>query len=261
MCVCMIPTFIPDPEFPETIINGWIWIPVFLVSLIPQAASNVYKENGLKGFASNVWHVNAWIVFYQLLWGILSVPTILIPWVSYNGEETGFIESSEFFEYLNNGWDCFAYGINNVPTNPDACEGLLMVFIRYIIVNILFNLLMLVVFKNGSSSFAMIASAIRLPLVDVLLLWPAIAGEARDSIPTWSWVALVFLIAGLVVYRLNPEKSRLDPVDVCLDVDMIGSYGSLSSNSESEVTEQYRRFGQLSAIATGFSPQPLKRHH
>lgn len=40
------------------------------------AASNIYKEIGLKGAELDIWYANAWIGMFQLAFGILTVWTV-----------------------------------------------------------------------------------------------------------------------------------------------------------------------------------------
>jgi hypothetical protein len=75
--VCMIPIFrgevalnSPDPT--------WGWILLFIVSLVPAASSNVYKEIGLKDVDLDVWYANAWVSVYQTIWGLLTMWTIQV---------------------------------------------------------------------------------------------------------------------------------------------------------------------------------------
>ena len=58
------------------------WISLYIVSLIPAAASNVYKEIGLKDVDLDIWYANAWISFYQLLLGLASIWTVRVSCLS-----------------------------------------------------------------------------------------------------------------------------------------------------------------------------------
>jgi hypothetical protein len=60
----------PDPS------AGWIIL--YIVSLVPAAASNVYKEIGLKDVDLDIWYANIWISFYQLLIGCATIWTVRI---------------------------------------------------------------------------------------------------------------------------------------------------------------------------------------
>ena len=60
---------------PTPAVNVW-WVLLLIFSCIPAAASNVYKEYGLKGYKLDVWLANGWIALFQFLWGLASVWTI-----------------------------------------------------------------------------------------------------------------------------------------------------------------------------------------
>ena len=60
----------PDPTFQ--------WISLYVLAMVPAAASNVYKEIGLKDVDLDIWYANAWISVYQLLWGGLTIWTIRV---------------------------------------------------------------------------------------------------------------------------------------------------------------------------------------
>lgn len=61
---------VPDPTFS--------WIFLYILGMVPAAASNVYKEIGLKNVDLDIWYANAWISFYQLLWGSLTIWTVQV---------------------------------------------------------------------------------------------------------------------------------------------------------------------------------------
>jgi len=182
-------------------IQPLLWFPVFIIGQIPSAASNVYKEGGLKSITSDVWHVNAWIGVYQLLWGAITLPTVFIPWPHTDS----VISPSQLGPYLSDGFSCFVLG-KNPPHGGDQCGSLLWLFCLYMVFNISFNQLMLYVFKEGSSVLATVASAVRLPIVDILLLWKFLAGPAVvKKLSGWDLGALALLVLGVVVYRWLPE--------------------------------------------------------
>jgi hypothetical protein len=167
--------------------------------------SNVYKEGGLKNIKSDVWHVNAWISVWQILQGLLTLPTVFIPWPA----PAEVIAPNTFGTYVVNSSKCFFTGENPVPGSPDDCESAWIIFILYLVFNITFNQLMLVVFKKGSSVLAVIGSTLRLPLVDLLLLWRFLAGPATIAAFTqWDGYALVMIIVGIVLYKMKEEGTR-----------------------------------------------------
>ncbi len=71
------------------------------------------------------------------------------------------------------------------------------------------DILILVVFKKGSSTLAVVASAARLALSNVGFLIPVLAGEAlRTTLSYYDIGALFILILGIVVYRLKAELKQ-----------------------------------------------------
>lgn len=190
--------------------NAGLWIPVLILSGIPAAASNVYKEIGLKDSQCDVWYMNVWIGVYQLLLGLLTVPTVAIPFPA----PAPIIKMSDLPEYCTQANQCF-FGINNNP--GDDCEGVLYVFLVYIVFNIAYNQLMLYIFKKGSSVLFTIASALRLPLVDVLLLSKFIAGGAAvNALTVFDGYALFILVIGILVYYSQKEV-RMESADGAKD--------------------------------------------
>ena len=82
---------------------------------------------------------------------------------------------------------CVQYGgVNgtNATCTVDcgAGDNPIYIFSVFIVFNITYNMLMLYVFKHGSSVLFVIANAVRLPLVDVLLMSSFIAGKSASSV-------------------------------------------------------------------------------
>jgi hypothetical protein len=204
--VRLIPTFSAGEK--EPLILPAIWIPIYLFSMIPSALSNVYKEGGLKGIKSDIWHVNAWVGVWQLLLGFITMPTVFIPF-----PDADVINPSDLGQYLSDASTCFFLGRNPRPGSPDQCEGLFFLFLLFLAFNVAFNQLMLIVFKRGSSVLAVISGTARLPLVDILLLWGFLAGAAKISnITVFDIIALIVIICGIVSYKWHSEvKKDVDP--------------------------------------------------
>ncbi|CCI50230.1 unnamed protein product [Albugo candida] len=195
--VDMIPLFngeapanMPDPSF------GWIFL--YILSLIPNAASNVYKEIGLKDVDLDIWYANAWISSYQFLLGLASIWTVRIrafcdppvPW-------------SEFASYLAKGNDCFLGHPVDFNGKHYTCDtGVLNTFLIFIIFNIIYNQLMLYIFKEGSSVLFVVSSAVCLPLTDLLYMYPMLTGpSAGQKFTIHDGFALFALVMGVLIYH------------------------------------------------------------
>jgi hypothetical protein len=198
LIIRLIPTFSKSGDSGSSYLV--VWIPVYLGSLVCSAASNVYKEGGLKGLPSDVWFVNGWIGIWQVLLGVVVIPTVFIPWPGTNAT----IVPSDFGSYLYNANKCLFLGISSSP--EDSCSTVLLEVLIISILNVLYDVFTLIVFKEGSSVLGVIASMLRLPLVDFLLLSKWIAGAASISrITSWDIGSLLLLMLGIGLYQLKLE--------------------------------------------------------
>ena len=78
-------------------------------------------------------------------------------------------------------------------------------FFFFIVFNISYNMLMLFIFRQGSSVLFVVAATVRLPLVDLLLMWRFVSGPAYSKFTLFDGFALFALIVGIVTYQSEPE--------------------------------------------------------
>ncbi|OQR98790.1 Drug/Metabolite Transporter (DMT) Superfamily [Achlya hypogyna] len=188
----------PDPSV--------FWISMYILAMIPSAASNVYKEIALKDIDLDIWYTNAWISAYQVGWGLLTMWTIRIP--AFCDPP---IEWSAFPAYIGAAHDCFLGRDVVLNGEPVTCtSSVFLQFLLFIFFNLVYNQLMLYVFKEGSSVLFVVSSAICLPLTDVLYMLPLITGpKATQSFTLYDAFALFVLVIGILVYHSEKEQ-RMD---------------------------------------------------
>ncbi|KAG2394201.1 hypothetical protein C9374_003965 [Naegleria lovaniensis] len=187
--------------------NAWLWILLLFVSNIPAAASNVYKEKYLKEANLDVFYLNSWVALYQFIFGLMSVFTVFIPL-----PDSPYVDPANLYEYMWSGIKCF-FGFNSVLS--DQCDFFWLVFMVFICFNMTYNILLLVVFKRGSSTLAVVASVARLALSNFGFLIKFLAGEAYlEALSPFDIIALVILILGIIIYSLTSEKiaDKHDPI-------------------------------------------------
>jgi drug/metabolite transporter (DMT)-like permease len=92
-----------------------LWITVLVLSNIPSAASNVYKELALKDVDCDVFYMNAPTVALRL-----PAPAPVIP-------------LSDIPSYISNSSKCFFLGANQQP--GDMCHGVGMLFVAFLVFN------------------------------------------------------------------------------------------------------------------------------
>jgi CRT-like, chloroquine-resistance transporter-like len=185
----------------------FFWVGVMILSVIPTCGSFLYKEIQLKSYPSlDTWYINFIESIFQGLLGIPIVCSMLIPFIP------GSISASQFFPYLRNANACFI-GINSNATSisdiiissstctSDSFPAIGFSFI-YIFFNILFSVLMLVIFRFGSAVFFNVLNSSRIPIVHLLLLSTFIAGQAAEPFEWYEIIASALSVAGVVLYSL-----------------------------------------------------------
>lgn len=216
--VRLIPSFTGSGESEGGTSSGAVfafWCGIMVISQIPAALSNVYKEVALKGAERlDVWYTNAVISTWQLGFGLLVVPLAGLPF------SPDHIDLGQLPQYVADATTCF---LGSSVKAGDHCTdeevSALAIFCVFLVFNIAYNLLALAVMQEGSSALFVVASAVRLPLVDILLLWPWLAGLAAAAFTVFDGFALVALLLAIYLYNADPEtKSEQDPrgfVELC----------------------------------------------
>ncbi|CAK4117697.1 unnamed protein product [Aphanomyces euteiches] len=187
----------PDPTV------GWILL--YIASLLPAAASNVYKEIGLKDVDLDIWYCNAWTSFYQVFLGLATIWTIRVPALCDPP-----VDWQDFPAYVVISHDCFLGRPVEFHGETVACDqGVFVLFLWFILFNMTYNQLMLYIFKEGSSVLFVVSSAVCLPLTDILYMLPFITGtKATQTFTIYDGFALFVLMVGLLVYH-SEKESRL----------------------------------------------------
>ncbi|KAF0703118.1 hypothetical protein AaE_015541 [Aphanomyces astaci] len=215
--VTMIPVFrgetaanMPDPSM--------FWILFYIIALLPGVGSNVYKEIGLKDVDLDIWYANAWICTYQLLWGAFTIWTIQLP--AFSDPPVSW---QEFPSYIAQAHNCFlGYPVTFNGSDLPCGNGVFLTFLWYILFNCVYNqvrsihihstirhlvMIMLYVFKEGSSVLFVVSSAVCLPLTDMMYMVPFLAGpKASQTFTIYDGFALFVLIMGMLVYHSEKEE-------------------------------------------------------
>jgi len=193
-----------------------IWSIILMASQGLSALSNVYKEVALKDSADlDVFYMNACISTWQLIFGLATVPMVGLKFTP------DYVPLSELGQYFKDANTCF-FGHNPSASITSCSEDVtspLVIFCFFIGFNIAYNVLMLEVFKRGSSVLFAVASAARLPVVDIMLMSGFLAGTAKEMFSAFDGFALVALLVGLYMYNAKPEisskRAPLGLIELC----------------------------------------------
>jgi len=175
-------------------------------SVVPGAASNVYKQHVLQGADVDVIYAAWWSGNFQVLWGWFCVPMMWIHMPGQNLLPSQTMQS--FFDTLS----CLA---GNVPhPGEEHCATFptpWFWFGVYCGFNLAFIVLMLWLTKKMSATWAQIAIVLCFDLTNIFGMVPLIAGGAAQPMSFNDWLATALASLALWVYNLQPEESRSAP--------------------------------------------------
>eukprot|EP00928_Gymnodinium_smaydae_P007514 TRINITY_DN12698_c0_g2_i3.p1 TRINITY_DN12698_c0_g2~~TRINITY_DN12698_c0_g2_i3.p1 ORF type:complete len:349 (-),score=90.75 TRINITY_DN12698_c0_g2_i3:496-1542(-) len=180
-----------------------LWIIIFLVSVVPMAASNVYKQHILQGRDADVNYFSWWGGNFQVLWGWLCIPLL---WIKLPNQS---LSPDSFFEVIANTWSCL-WGVAPGPgdetcvTSPPPAVW----FLLYLLFNIAFSVLILWLTKHMSAAWTLVAMVLCLDLTNVLGMVPIIAGGGAQTMEAKDWLATLLASLALLVYELRPAERR-----------------------------------------------------
>eukprot|EP01114_Cavostelium_apophysatum_P022796 TRINITY_DN8370_c0_g1_i1.p1 TRINITY_DN8370_c0_g1~~TRINITY_DN8370_c0_g1_i1.p1 ORF type:complete len:414 (-),score=82.02 TRINITY_DN8370_c0_g1_i1:68-1225(-) len=203
LTVVLVPMIVkPDPTpsgsapGPSPVMMG-VWCGVMILSTVPMAASSVYKEKALGEQDVDVVYLNGWVAVFQFL---VSLP-LAIP-AAYASNLT----LKTLPKNIVDGALCYV-GINSITTGdqPDHCEMAPVYVNVYLVFNVIYNILIIMILKYGSSNILWLALTLMVPLGYTAFSLHFVPGH--QPLRYTSLIGLVIILGGLVMYRLfGPVK-------------------------------------------------------
>jgi hypothetical protein len=201
LLISLIPTFQSEGSGDTSVMTA-VWAGVYLLSLLPNAISFILREMVFTELPKmDIFVVNSFDSFWQLIFSVLMFPLVLIPGFST-------VSFDKIGDYIPDGASCLA---GFTPTPQDDCSGEPWLMMIYVCVNLSWNISLLLLLKKGGAVFTFIGSAVSLPLSHFAFVinWPIIGAG------TVSWedgLGLCLVLVGLVVYRYYAlvQKKKLD---------------------------------------------------
>lgn len=205
------------------------WDVVFFTATVPTALSAVFKQLAFDSVDLDVWYLNGWVSVFQFLIGLLYAPLAAV----MNDPP---LAVSDIPVNMWNGMKCLA-GINTIVPNVtivnnvtvygicnpfplthngtglqwcDSCNGLYPEvssvpayagIIMYMIANIIYNVVMILVIKKFDAAMMYVASTVVLPLGAVCFTVPAFMGLHVQTFTVFVGVGLGLVLLGLIIYR------------------------------------------------------------
>mmetsp|Transcript_27623 Transcript_27623/g.95055 ORF Transcript_27623/g.95055 Transcript_27623/m.95055 type:complete len:513 (+) Transcript_27623:280-1818(+) len=209
-----------DAKHPATSSSGGdsaIWAAVCILACIPMCLSSVYKEKALGDHDVDVVYLNGWVAVFQSLLSIpLSIPTA---WATQ-------LPLAELPRNLMDGFQCLLghdsvvpapvriystaseepvriyYNSTAVPAphlRLDACGTAPLYVGTYLVFNIAYNVLCVLILKRGSSNLLYLGSTLLVPISNVAFSLNVFPGH--QPLKRADVVGLGVIMAGLLTYR------------------------------------------------------------
>lgn len=167
-----------------------LWSSVLIISCIPMCLSSVYKEKALGDTEIDAIYLNFWVAFWQFLLGF----PLLVPMAPASNLPIDQIGTN-----LWQGLKCYA-GFNSQPS--DNC-GLAPLFVTvYIIFNLGYNILIILMLKFGSSNILWLCLTLQVPVANLVFAIPWMPKSQPASL--WNLLGLALIMIGLCTYRFWP---------------------------------------------------------
>jgi len=171
----------------------WYSILIYFLNNIPQSLSNVTKEWAFQRDTLDVYYLGSWVAWYQL-----AISLMLIPVTSFPG--FGHFDFFSIPKQIFYGLKCFA-GINSLP--GDECSYNYIATSLYILINFVYNILILLVTKYASATLFTLAFALRLPLTQIVYSLHFIMRQFTEPFTWETIVALFVVLFGFAIYSAS----------------------------------------------------------
>ncbi|CAM9824553.1 unnamed protein product [Ascophyllum nodosum] len=204
--VTLIPTLFGRPTGGSEVdpVTQMIWSGVQVLSCIPMCLSSVYKEKALGDDDIDVIFLNGWVAIFQFLSGLLfavpsayamGLPVSELPRNSYEG----------FLCFLGHGSDV-GETMANMMSGPgitiaDHCEMAPVYVSLYLFFNVVYNVVLIVILKYGSSNVLFMASTVMVPIGNVAFSLKVV--PHHQDLKLSDTLGLAFILTGLLIYRFS----------------------------------------------------------
>lgn len=197
------------------------WIVVFVaVMFLPDA---IYTEKWMKDVNMSTWYFRANMGLFEVLLGLLLVPTMLIHIPGHTE-----VPADHLWEHFEDSWRCFRglpIGVNaTVAATADSemCADSLPVWQVWLLFVLVFPFSIissLMLTKYGSAVLNSFVSALSVPVTVAFYQWPALAGVITQHGLGWSTVIAIAVSAiGVFLYTTTKEVSKQRQLSLLDDV-------------------------------------------
>jgi len=177
------------------------FIILFIVSTVPAAVSNVYKQKVLQGVDADIFYVTWWSGWFQLLWGWVCIPLM---WIPLPGQES--LAPGDTFQAIGQTLECIG-GTDPTGLVPSCVSSPppWVYVCLYFAFNATFNLCITWLIKRISAMWVQVATVLCLNLCNIFSSMKWIMGSGAQPMTAWDWAGAILVSIALWVYNMEPE--------------------------------------------------------
>jgi len=205
LVVVLLPTFL-HPGSNKSAKDPAVWAFVLMLSCVPMCLSSVYKQKALGDVDIDPVYMNGWVAVYQFLF---SIPLLIPSAIASN------VSIKDLPDNIWNGMRCLAkhdsVSVKTSNLSVDDCHWAPAYVSVYILFNLGYNVLIILILKYGSSNILWLAMTVMVPLANLSFALPFMPNKQPI---TWEdVVGLLVIMTGLLIYRFYAKVKVL--IDKC----------------------------------------------
>ena len=176
----------------------------YIVSQMPFAFLNVYKQKKLKEVNLDVAWGYFWQCAWQVMWGLVFIPASWIPWPTPTGTNEATVSS--FGGAMRDSWSCFLGHDPDPSITSCSAEPIWGWFTLYLFFNVSCNLCLTWLVKHLSSTWASIGAILCGNVGGFFSQFEIFGGKSAQALSLEQWMALVLSSLAMWIYNMQDEQ-------------------------------------------------------
>eukprot|EP00633_Aureoumbra_lagunensis_P002653 CAMPEP_0197300146 /NCGR_PEP_ID=MMETSP0890-20130614/47716_1 /TAXON_ID=44058 ORGANISM="Aureoumbra lagunensis, Strain CCMP1510" /NCGR_SAMPLE_ID=MMETSP0890 /ASSEMBLY_ACC=CAM_ASM_000533 /LENGTH=484 /DNA_ID=CAMNT_0042778825 /DNA_START=571 /DNA_END=2025 /DNA_ORIENTATION=- len=181
----------------------WVWPLMIILSCIPMCVGSVFKEKSLGEHDIDVVYLNGWIAVFQTFMSLpLAIPTAYATDLSLAEIPTNIMDGMRCFFGINSigvGYTKDEWATNGDHRPPDNCGTAPYFVSAFLVFNLAYNVLIILILKLGSSALLYLGSTVLVPVSNGMFALPFIPGNKPLHLA--DVLGLFVIMLGLILYR------------------------------------------------------------
>lgn len=189
------------PFYQDMSTGTLVWPLVLVLSTIPMCASSIYKEVALKSIDMDSIYLNGWVGLFQFfIYFVAMFPLLWTIGISYNNTLLHIWSGLQCYTGIQSNEYIYAKG------NDGHCEDSPVYVNLYIVINMIYNILLILIIKLESANMLWLCMTIMLPLGNIAFYLPFVPDHTNMH---YSDIGGLFLtLFGMIIYKTECVSLR-----------------------------------------------------